>query len=410
MASEMELFQLALGLEKPWQVVNVEFSSEPGELHMHLDAARGGALACPECGTPSSVYDRLAPRQWRHLNFFQYKAFIHARVPRVQCPQCGVKTVAVPWARPGCGFTLLFEAFVLTLAKQMPVATVADILGESDTRLWRVLEHYVASARADVDMSEVKRVGVDETASRRGHKYVTVVADLEAAKVLFVTPGKDAGTLGDFKADLEAHQGQASQIEVVCSDLSPAFISGVGQKFPQALQVFDRFHVMKLLNEAVDQVRRLEVKENEVLKETRYIWLKNPQNLTDRQQAKLDTLRQMNLATATAYQMKLNLQELWTLPDRESAAVFLDRWYEWVMESDIARVMKKAAQTIKAHATGILNYFVAPVTNGLLEGINSLIQASKAKARGFRSTRYLEIVIYLIAGKLDFRLPLTHTK
>jgi transposase len=409
----MDLFQVALGLPTHWQVVRVEFAGDPGELHLYLDTAHSAAWGCPECGRASTLYDHHDERVWRHLNFFQYQAFVHARLPRVQCRHCGVRTVAVPWARPGSGFTLLFEAFVLTLAQRMPVAAVAGVVGEPDTRWWRLLEHYVETARATVDMSQVQRVGVDETASQRGQEYVTVVADLEGANVLFVTEGKDAATLRAFKDDLQAHAGQAEQIEVICSDLSPAFIHGMAQEFPQALPVFDHFHVMQLLNTALDQVRRLEVKEHPELKATRYLWLKHPEELTDPQKAKLDTLSTMDLATVTAYQMKLQLRSLWDLPDRASAAAFLDQWLQAVRERAVApalRALQHAAQTIQAHATGILNYFAAPVTNGLLEGINSLIQAAKAKARGFRSTRYFKIVIYLVTGKLNFRLPLTHTK
>jgi len=442
MATELDLFQLALGLPQPWQVERVEFSGEPAELHLHVVyvAAAGGAMPCPQCGARGPLHDRSEERTWRHLNFFQYKAFLHARLPRVRCAQCGVKTVSAPWARPGSGFTLLFEAFVLLLAKQMPVAALAGILGEHDTRLWRVLEHYVEQAREAVDMSQVEQIGIDET-SRRGHEYVTVVADQtspQATRVLFVTEGKDAATVERFKGDLEAHGGQAGQIRAASLDLSPAFASGVAKEFPQALLVFDRVHVMKLLNEAVDQVRRQEVKSNALLKETRYLWLKNPENLSERQQDKLASLlaasplskgsegsegsegsalnlrtmdmSALNLATATAYQMKLNFQELWSLTDREAAAAFLERWYRWVMGNDSPCAMQKVAQTIRTHAAGILNYFEAPLTNGLLEGINSLIQAAKSKARGYRSTRYLKTIIYLVAGKLDFRLPAFHSR
>jgi transposase len=347
---------------------------------------------------------------WRHLNFFQFKAFLHARPPRCSCAKCGVKTVPVPWARPGSGFTLLFEALVLLMAKKMAVAPVGEILKVSDKKIWRILEHYVGKQRDEQDMSDVMLVGVDETSVKPGHKYVTVAADLGAAKVLFVTEGKDADTVRQFKADLKNHKGRPERIEAICSDLSPAFISGIAQEFPGALHVLDRFHVMKLVNTALDEVRRLEVKENDLLKQTRFIWLKNPDHLTERQGQKLDVLKTMNLATATAYQMKLNLRELWDQPDRETAAVFLERWYKWVMESDIAQAMKKVAKTIKAHATGILSYFKSRITNGLMEGINSLIKAAKAKARGFRSIHYFKIVIYLVAGKLDFQLPLTHSK
>jgi transposase len=188
-------------------------------------------------------------------------------------------------------------------------------------------------------------------------------------------------------------------------DMWPAYIGGFGEAFEGAVGVFDRFHVIKLVNATVDAIRRAEVKENALLKQTRYLRLKNPQNLSKKQRDRLEPLKAMNLATATAYQMKLTLQELWEQPDRQSAGVFLERWCEWVEGSEIDRAMKKAAQTIRGHAGGILNYFTAPITNGLMEGINSLIQAAKSKARGYRTHRNFCTIIYLVAGKLRSPLP-----
>lgn len=351
------------------------------------------------------VYDIQPDRAWRHLDFFQHKTFLHARFPGVDCPACGVKTVEPPWARLGTGFTLLFEALVLTLVQEMPVGAIARLVGEHDTRLWRVLQYYVEQARQREDMSNVRGLGVDETSSKRGNQYISLFADLDRAKVLFVTEGRDSGTVTAFREDFEKHHGQPENIETVCLDVSPAYQAGLFKEFRDARMVFDRFHVTKIVNHALDQIRRAEVKENEILKRTRYCWLKTPQNLTCRQRDRLDVLKQMNLATAQAYQMKLNLQELWTFPDRNTAAEFLERWYSWVIESKIGYAMKRAAKTIKEQAQGILNYFDDRVTNGLMEGINSLVQAAKSRARGYRNVRYLMTIIYLIAGKLDFSLP-----
>ena len=405
-----QLFNQAIGLSEPWRVERVDFSLEREELHLYLDFARGGKFACPECVELVGAYDSEADRVWRHLNFFQYETYLHARRPRVNCAACGVKTVEVPWARAGSGFTLLFEALVMTLAQAMPVQAAARLMGEHDKRLWRVVEHYVQEARKRVDMSSVQAVGVDETAARRGHDYVTIFADLEKARVLFVTAGRKAATVAEFRNELIAHGGDPQQVKVVCSDLSPAYQLGIREQFPQAQIVLDRFHVVQLVNQAIDQVRRKEVHENALLRNSRYLWLKNPENLTSRQSQKLNPLLTMNSATALAYQMKLNLQEFWELPDRQSAKEFLHRWYHWVMHSDIAHAMKKTAKTLLAHAYGLLSYFDFPVSNGLLEALNSLFQAANAKARGFRTNHYLQLVLYLVAGKLDLSFALTHSK
>jgi len=404
MNSESMLFSAALGLQSPWHVVDIKFDVASKELHLYLDFARGSSFPCPGCAAACKAYDRKE-RVWRHLNFFEHECYLHADFPRLNCPDCGIKVADAPWARLGSGFTLLFEALIIKLCQHMPVSAVGRLVGVSDTRLWRMLTAYVEEARQSVDMSEVKQVGVDETSWKSNHQYITLFADLCKRQVLFVTEGKDAQTIGEFHQDLIEHQGDPEQIETVCMDLSPAFQSGVSTYFPQATKTFDRFHVVKLANEAVDQIRRQEAKTNDALKQTRYLWLTNPQNLTDAKKQKLAGIQTMNLATATAYQMKLNLQELWTLPKRDVATTHLQAWYKWVTESDIGTPMKKLANTIMAHASGILNFFPERRTSGLMEGINSLVQAAKTKARGYRNTTYFKTIIYLIAGKLQFNLP-----
>ncbi|PIV42761.1 MAG: ISL3 family transposase, partial [Nitrospirae bacterium CG02_land_8_20_14_3_00_41_53] len=205
--------------------------------------------------------------------------------------------------------------------------------------------------------------------------------------------------------DLEAHQGDPSRIQEVCCDMSPAFISGVEKHFPEAQLTFDKFHVLKIINEAVDEVRRQEQQSRPELKRTRYIWLKNPENLKENQATTLETLqvKKLNLKTARAYHIRLNFQEFWNQPLQE-AETFLRRWYFWATHSRL-EPMKEAAYTIKRHWDGILRWFTSRINNGILEGINSLIQAAKAKARGYRTIKNLITMIYLIGGKLEFRLP-----
>jgi transposase len=313
--------------------------------------------------------------------------------------------VALPWARPGSGFTLLFEAFIMILAQAMPVKRIAELIGEYDTRLWRVLEHYVDRARKQADHSALRQLGVDETACKRGHHYVSLFVDLEQARTLFVTEGKDASTLERFKADLLDHGGSPEAVEEICCDMSPAFIAGVQAHFPQARLTFDKFHVMKLLNTAVDNVRRQEQRERPELKHTRYLWLKNPARLSAQQRSILETLRpkSLNLKTVKAYQIRLAFQELWEQPPA-LAESFLKKWYFWATHSRLEPI-RQCAKTIKIHWQGILNWFQSLVNNGILEGINSMIQAAKARARGYRTIKYFITMIYLISGKLDFRLP-----
>lgn len=404
---DVDLFQQALGVEWPWVVRRTEFSPEARRLDIYLDFERGGTFACPECGLGGCPAYDTTQKSWRHLNFFQHEAFLHARVPRVECGSCGVKQAEVPWARPGSGFTLLFEALVLALIKQMPVLAVAKLVGETDKRLWRILEHYVGEARARADFADVREVGVDETASKRGHNYVSFFVDLERSRLLFGTEGRDGDTLGHFRLDLMMHGGKPERISELCMDMSPAYIRGAETHFPLAEVTFDRFHVMKLFNEAIEAVRREEQKDRPELKRTRWLWLKNRKKLTKSQTADLEALlkpSRIALKTAKAYQMKLAFQDFWELPPLLAKA-FLTRWRRWARRSGLPPMLK-LARTLRAHQAGLLRWFHSRISNGILEGINSLVQAAKARARGYRTSKNLITMAYLISGDLDYKLPI----
>jgi transposase len=397
------LMQQALGLTPPWTVVRSDFDTQAGRLDVEIDFTPGSRFACPTCGAADCPAYDTQRKTWRHLNFFQHQAYLNARVPRVRCETCGIRQVNVPWARPDSGFTLLFEAMVMTMVSAMPVAAVARIVDEHDTRLWRVVHHYVDEGRGRADASEVTRVAIDETAARRGHDYITLFVDIDQARVLFAAEGKDAATVAAFAEDLAAHRGNPAAIVEVCIDMSPAFIKGVAESLPEAAVTFDKFHAVKIINDAVDQVRRAEQKQQGVLRGTRYIWLRNPNNLSERQRTTLESLPTRHLKTARAYQIRLAFQELYDQPS-EAAASYLKKWYFWATHSRLEPIID-AAHTVKRHWDGILRWFDSKIANGLIEGINSLVQAAKAKARGYRSTRNLKAMIYLLAGKLDLRLP-----
>ena len=410
-----ELFRMALALAEPWVVSKIDFSQAQHQLDLWLDFPAGSKFPCPDCGGGRGVYDSTE-RTWRHLNFFQHKTFLHARQPRIDCPDHGVKTVEVPWAPPGAGFTLLMEAFILVLVQGgMTAAQAAGVVDEHDTRLWRVLQHYVDKARAGADFSQVTTIGVDQTSRSKGHNYITVFMDLEEdrRRVVFATEGKDADTVKRFREDLEAHGGKPEQVKEACLDMSAAFIRGLSDELPKAELTFDNFHLMQLLTEAVDQTRREEQQTHPELKGTRYVWLKNEWNHTAEQAKTFDRLRSSKLATARATHIKSVFQDLFVCDSVAEAEPLLKRWYFWATHSRIAPVIQ-AAKTIRKHWAGVLRWFTSRISNGVLEAINSLIQSAKAKARGFRNSRYLITMVYLIAGKLDFKLPnvgyATHTK
>jgi transposase len=402
--SQEELFKIALGLEKPWYIQAIDFNVEEKQLDLHIDFETGSKFPCTLCGRSGCHVHDTIERRWRHLNFFQFKTYLHCRVPRIECEKCGAKQVKVPWARKSSGFTLLMDSFILVMAQHMPVKTLADLIDEHDTRIWRVLDHYVQEARSNEDFSEIHSVGVDETSRAKGHNYISVFVDLDNSKVIHVCEGRDSGAITSFKRDYEAHKGSVEKVTNFCCDMSPAYISGIEANFPRAAITFDRFHVMKLMNEAIDQVRRDEQAHNACLKRTRYIWLKNPENLSEKQEIELGSLKDKRLKTMRAYAIKLSLRDFWNFRDPELAQLHLKKWFFWATHSRLSPVIDKA-KTFKNHWKGILNYTNTRIDNGVLEGLNSLIQAAKDSARGFRSTKNFIITIYMRLGKLNFKLP-----
>jgi transposase len=409
MAEIDDLFQAALGLTGPWQVTRTEFDAEAHRLDLYLDFSKGARFACPEGDQPACpVYDS-EPKIWRHLDFFQHQAYLHARVPRVTCPTHGTRQVALAWARPGSGFTLLFEALLMALLAQMPVKAVAELVGEHDTRLWRLLHHHVAQARAKLDMGEVTRVGIDETSARRGQDYVSLFVDLDAPKprVLFATEGRDHTTVARFAADLVAHDGDPAGVRDVSADMSPAFEQGVRASLPKAYLTWDRYHLVSHATKAVDAVRRAEATQRPELRGTRYVWLKRPEHLTAKQAAALEGLRpaSVGLATARAYRWRLAFDAFFEQP-RELAEAYLERWYAGAIRSRLEPIVA-VARMIGDHWEGVLRWHWTKINNGVLEAINSLVQASKRRARGYRNKKNLIAMIYLIAGRLDFSS--THT-
>ena len=399
--AERDLFNRALNLGAGWEVYQVSFNAEAKELRIFIRTVKGSLHTCGNCGNPKCrIHDHGKEREWRHMNFFQFRAVLIGKPPRVDCDQCKTpKTAELSWARERSGFSLYFEAFMVMLAKAMPMNEVSRLLGEHDTTLWAILHHYVDEAHEKQTWEEVKRIAIDETSRAKGHTYVTLVADLDTRKVLQVAEGKDQRTLFNFKEQLLKKCGHPDDIEELCMDMSPSFISGAKSYFPNVEITFDKFHVMKIINTAVDETRRKEQRTVADLKGSRYAWLKNEENLTEKQKETLVRLKDEDLKTAKAYHFKLTFSKLWEQQTPEEAKVFLDDWYYWATHSQIPDIVK-AAKTIRQHEQGILRWFTSRVTNGILEAINGLVQSAKRRARGYRSVKNLRTMIYLIAGGL----------
>jgi transposase len=396
--SPNELFQAALQLGGTgWRVSGTDFSGEPPQLELHLEHGSDGQVFCPECGQRCGTYDTVEKR-WRHLNFFQYRCDLIARVPRANCREHGVKLTKVPWARPGSGFTLLFEAMVMLLAGQMPVSEVARITGEEDTRLWRLIQRLVEAAHAEKDWSGVRAIAVDETSTRRGRCYATVILDLDTRAVLFMAEGRDSKALKSFAEHLRAHGGRPEQIEWVSMDMLHCYSKGVRENFPNAQIVFDRYHLMVMAGEAVELVRRQLQHEGAELKGHLWALRGNEWNLKPEQQETRQSLCQRYKRLGRALALRDALQDVYEAPSEEGPAL-LKEWCAWAGRSRIPS-FQKVARTIRQYWDGIVSYFNERITQGAIEAINGIIQLAKRRARGFRNFVYLRTIAYWNTGKL----------
>jgi len=402
--STTAIFQLALGLRDPWQVTSVDFDPAQKRLDMMVDFPRGSRFACPTCAAECPVHDTV-DKQWRHLDFFQHQAILHARVPRIRCPAHGVLLVNVPWARSDSGFTLLFEALVMSMVPHMAIARIAAVVGETDHRLWRIARHYADAAVARRSLAGVTEVGMDETSIAKGQRYVTIVADLEQGRVIFATEGNDAAAVGAFATHLDTHGGDAAAVTEAACDMSKAYIAGIGKHLPGARITFDHFHVSKLVGDAVDETRRAEQREEPwkraLLKGHRYTVLRNVSTMTKDQaaMAKIIAMPALHLKTGKAYRMRLSFQDAMSQPG-DDGVIALDRWCRWAKRCGLPE-MRKVGQTLRDHWDGVCRFFTTGHTTAMMESINGLVQAARARARGYRNTVNLIAMIHLIAGRHD---------
>lgn len=410
-----QMFEQLLGLGASWKVVRTEFEVERSTFVICVSETEAlWPEESAKCGQEVKCYDHVEPMQWRHLNVFNKECVIVSALPRGRRSQDGaIYRVSPPWEGRSKHFSKEFEAFALTLMREMPIKKAGEILGENDQRMWRMLHAHVEAARAAADWSEVVWVGADEMNRKKGHNYLTVFADLLGKRVLFGTEGKDAGVWGNFAQELQAHNGHPKAITQVAIDMSPAYIKGVKANFGNAALVFDKFHVIQEANEGVEAVRRLEVQQDELkarqLAKSQWIFRKNPQRHTDRELERVEQMDLEHLVTVLAYQMRLILQDIYQLPGEKQARKDLQCWCQWVKDKaaqkghELLEPMVRVARMVERHLEGILGHWKEGLTTAFLEGLNSLFSATKRKARGYRTTRNLLAMLYFVAGKL--RIP-----
>ena len=394
-----DFFSTLLEITLPWKLSNIELDKDNKTVKIYIDFVRGTKFECPICSTKCVAHDSRY-RAWRHLDMIDYKLYLLVKLPRIKCSEHGVKTIReIPWGRINTHFTHLFENSILHKAREMSVLAIAREVREDDTTLWRMINHHITDMReTQISYTDLHDICVDETSSKKGHNYVTVFTNSETKKIVYVTEGKDLTTFERFYNELQQNNIHHKNIQNISMDMSKSFIAGAETFFPDAEITFDKFHVKKLLNEAVDKVRREESKATEVLKKTKYIWLKSESKLTVSQKDKLsELLEESNLSTAEAYRARLNFDAVWDI-DKSKVEAYLAEWCEKVLTLNL-KPLTSFVNTLKNHWDGIINITMTKLSNGLAEGINSIIQLAKSRARGFRNIdNYINIIYLLGAG------------
>ena len=403
-----DIFKIALNLESPWYIKDVTMTrtdkTKSGSIDIYLDFARGSKFKDSH-GVDCPVHDTIS-KTWQHLNFFEHTCYIHARVPRIKTSEGKVEQIQVSWSRPGSGFTLLFEGLaMLYIECEMPMKNAAKLLKIYDTRLSRIFNYWVERAISNDVQKDVVNIGIDETSTKKGHNYVSTVVDMESKRVLFVTQGKDQSVVEKAANHLENKGCPISNIKHISIDMSPAFIHGATKCFPESKITFDKFHIVKLLNEALDGVRKMMRKGNDEIKGSKYLFLKKKTDLSNKELDKIGYLLNTYDNLAEAYKLKEMFQDFWEFSNSQEAEGYLAFWCDVAIESNLTPFIK-FTNTLKAHWSGIVNYFKSKLTNGILEGINSKIQLAKRRARGFRNNDNFINMIYFIAGKLKYDYPL----
>ena len=401
---DKELYAQILGIKSPWQVSDVELALSEGEVTVHVEQEPGVKLCCPTCGDPSPGYDSRL-RRWRHLDTCQYKTILEAELPRVKCKEHGVVTISVPWAESGSGFTAMFEALVIDWLKEASTLAVSRLMDLSWNAIDGIMQRAVTRGLSRREALSMTQIGVDETAFKKRHDYVTIVSDQKAGTVLYVGSDRTKKTLKGWYSSLNSEQRNA--IESISMDMWPAFIHATLESVPDAQNkiAFDKFHVAKYLGEAVDKVRRQEHKalmaegEND-LKGSKYDWLTNTKNMTHKQKQRFKALRDSTLKTARAWAIKELAMSLWNYGSKTWALKAWRKWLSWAVRCRLEPI-KKVARTIKVHLWGIVNSIILKVSNGPAEGLNSRIKMIKVRSRGFRNKQRFASAIYFHLGGLD---------
>lgn len=401
---DKELYRQLLGLQEPWRVSEVEVNFQDIKVDVWVEWPPEGKAPCPECGAACAIYDHREERQWRHLDTMQFQTILHCRIPRINCAEHGVKSIAVPWSEKNSRFTALFERLAIDVLLGCQNQTKAkELLGLSWDEVHLIMEKAVGRGLRRRSEGGIHHVGVDEKSFLKGHRYATILSDLDNARVLDVARDRKKESLAELFRRIPEDQRQ--EIAAVAIDMWEPYINAVEELLPEADIVHDKFHIAKYLGEAVDKVRKSEHKGlkkegSETLKGTKYLWLTNPRNWSDEQKQQFKELKTQGLKVGRAWSIKEMFSGLWEYTYDKSARNFFRKWYWWATHSRL-KPIAEVAKKLKRHLDNILTYLRHRITNAVAEGINSKIQQIKSTARGFRNFENYRIAILFFCGKLD---------
>ena len=404
---DRQVFEQILGISSPWFVSEVELALEQGEVRVTLEHRADATWCCPECGAACPLHDHQPARRWRHLDTCQYQTLLSASLPRTNCPTHGVKVVRVSWTEPLSRFTMLFEGLVIAWLREASQSAVAEQFGLSWDEVHGIMNRAVQRGLARREAEVIPHLGVDEKSFKKGHKYATIVNDLDGSRVLYVAKDREQASLDGFWKTLTP--AQLAGIEGVAIDMWDAFENSIRQHVPDAADkiVYDKFHIVKHLNEGVDKVRRQEHKQlkeegDERLTGTKYDWLRNRQNFDRADWREFQALKRTNLKTSRAWALKEQALPLWEYESETWARKHFQKWYNWATHSRLKPMIEKA-KMLKRRLANILTYTQHRITNAVSEGLNSKIQWVKSTARGFRNFDNFTTAIYFHCGKLDLK-------
>lgn len=401
---DRELYRQLMGLQQPWAVTEVKIDFEGLRVDVWVEWPPEQPGKCPECGKACRIYDHREERQWRHLDTMQFQTILHCRIPRVSCSEHGTKSIDFPWAEKNSRFTALFERLSIdVLLGCQNQSKAKELLKLSWDEVHLIQEKAVERGLGRRAGGELQHLGVDEKSFLKGHQYATVLSDLDRARVLDVARDRKEESLEELLNKLA--QPQRDAIKAVAMDMWEPFIHAVEKGLPQAAIVHDKFHIAKYLGEAVDKVRKKEnralVKEqDETLKGTKYLWLTNPKNWSEQQQASFNELKDKELKVGRAWSIKEMFSGLWNYRYEKAARRFFKQWFWWATHARL-QPMAEVAKKLKRHLDNILTYLKHRITNAVAEGLNSKIHQVKSAARGFRKFENYRIAILFFCGKLD---------